>query len=150
MPARKRHDPTSRPADGRRSSDRLIGADPTRHYVYANPNDVETGVECYQALGYEIERYRKDGPRPAVGKTLSEGSQVTSKGQVLMSCPIEAKQERDEFGDGNGGMGQSYIDGIDRRILKEGNVPDGFRGRGRMRVNVDPATTSPPTIEHGA
>lgn len=143
MPARKRIDPTSRPADGRRPADRISGADPTRHYVFANPNDEETGVAAYEAMGYEVEKVRAGGPRSAVGKTVTEGGNVTSKGQILMSCPMEDKEARDADG-------QAIATGWEKRILRDGNVDDGFRGRGRMQIAVDPDKTAAPTVEYGA
>jgi len=132
---RKRHDPPSTPADGSRNYDRLVGRDPDRHYVFANPNDETCGVEAYLAKGYEIEQLRPGGPR-VPGKRTSEGAEVTSLNQVLVSCPSEdrAAEER---------TWAAQADGFDKRVLKDGNIDDPLRGKTRngMRVGVDPRET---------
>lgn len=145
MAARKRHDPTSRPADGRRAADVLRNADPTRHYVFANPNDLECGVQSYlddEEMEYRVETATADGVRPSVGRTVSEGGQVTSKGQVLLSCPLVNKVERDQR------MGAT-ADAMERRILRDGHVDDAFRGQGRGRIAVDASETSPAMTLYG-
>lgn len=135
MAGRKRHDPVSRPADGRRPIDRISNLDPGRQYVLTNPNDHETGTDLYVgALGFEVETYRQGGPRPAVGRTFTEGDAVTSFGQVLVSRPIEMKIAEDA-------QGEAISRALDRRMLKDGNVDDGFRGRG-LDYKVDTRETS--------
>lgn len=135
MAARKRHDPESKPADGRRSFDRISNKDPRRHYVLASPHDSDTGVDFYvSALGYDIERHRADGPRANV-KSAQEGDEVRSGGLVLVSCPIEEHELRVA-------EGQLLPDKIDRRILKSGNIDDGLRGRG-FEMGVDGRETAP-------
>lgn len=136
MAGRKRHDPISRPADGYRPIDRVKNLDPNRHYVLTNPNDEEVGTPFYtDVLGYEVETVRADGPRAAIGRTVKEGSAVTSLGLVLVSCPKEEKDARDA-------KGWAMSDAIDRRILKSGNIEDGLRGRG-FAVGVDRRETAP-------
>jgi len=146
MAARKRIDPKSRPADGRRNYDGVINADPSRKYVWVNPNDEATGVSAYEGMGYVLERKREGGPRAAVGKAVAEGEVVTSMGQYLMSCPLE------DF-EAETAAGQLRADALDRRILKDGGIEDGLRGQGfRMGVDRNPDITSAPytEIEQGA
>lgn len=136
MAGRKRIDPVSRPADGFRPWDRIKNLDPNRHYVLTNPNDDDTGTAYYVGqLGYDVETVRAGGPRSAIGKTIKEGDSVTSGGQVLVSCPIEEKNARDE-------QGWAYADAMDRRILKNGNIEDGLRGQG-INLVVDRKETAP-------
>ncbi len=136
MAGRKRIDPVSRPADGFRPWDRVRNLDPNRHYVLTNPNDDDTGTSFYtNQLGYDVELVRTGGPISAIGKTIKEGDAVTSGGQVLVSCPIEEKQARDE-------QGWAIADAMDRRILRDGNIDDAFRGRG-LSMGVDRKETAP-------
>lgn len=122
---RKRHDPPSRAADGRLKADVLVGRDPNRHYVYANPNEESAGLDAYLSMGYEVEEAREGGVRSAVKRTGKEASgAVTVRGQVLVSCPITEHEARMQDG-------WSYADTVDRRILKGGRVQgDGLRGSG--------------------
>lgn len=136
MAGRKRHDPVSRPADGFRGWDRVKNLDPNRHYVLTNPNDDDTGTAYYVgALGYEIEHERPGGPKSAVGRTVKEGDAVTAGGQVLVSCPLEEKRARDA-------QGWAFADAMDRRILRDGNIEDGLRGRG-YTMGVHRSETAP-------
>lgn len=135
MAARKRHDPPSTAADGYRPFDRLQGFDPNRHYVYANPNDEQTGVDFYLSLGYELERYRPDGPRPIGGKDAKDGEIITRLGQHLVSCPMEDRTA-------TYAAEQAEADRFDRRVLKDGNIDDPMRGRRRGHsIGVDPRET---------
>ena len=94
----QRVDPKSRTVDGDRFRIRLTNRDPGRHYVLANPNDADTGLQYFLSIGYEIETLRKDGPRFAGMKALAkEGDKVTFNGQVLVSCPIAEYNEREEY-----------------------------------------------------
>lgn len=93
MAARKRIDPPASSTAGYRPLDAVRGKDPTRHYVWANPNDGITGQALYESMGYTVEEARKDGPRPVVG-LYKEGQPVTCMGgPVLMSAPIEQFEE---------------------------------------------------------
>lgn len=140
MGRRKRIDPVSRPADGRSRQDIVLNRDPNRHYVYANPNDDDTGVEMYKGLGYEVETTRPDGPRSAVGRTLSEGEAVTVRSQILMSRSLD--EHMVDYLDG-----QAKADMMDRRILKDDIVEqDGLRGQ-NVRLGIDRAVTSAPVTE---
>lgn len=139
----RRIDPKSRPPDGARPWDKLVGANPERHYTYVNPNDEQFGVEFYESLGYEQELRREGGVRPAVGKTKGDGSVITVLGQVLMSVPMDQKQALDTYGVGGNG-GQKHIDEVEERILKPGGV-DGLRGmHGVFEIQNE---TSRPQVE---
>ena len=139
MGRRKRIDPVSRPADGRSAMDIVLNRDPERHYVYANPNDDDTGVEAYLGMGYEVETARPDGPRSAVRRTLAEGKAVTVRSQILMSRPLD--EHLVEYHEG-----QAKADMMDRRILKDDIVEqDGLRGQ-NVRLGVDRANTSAPVV----
>lgn len=132
MAARKRIDPPSTPADGYRQLDRVDGRDPNRVYVFANPNDPETGVEAYKAEGYEVERSRPDGPRLFAGNGVATGSEITRKGQILMSAPRQVKEALQV-------AAWAEADGYDRAILAHGNVEGGadpMRGEARYRTRV--------------
>lgn len=142
MAGRKRHDPVSRPADGRRPYGEVLNRDPGRQYVWTNPNDEQTGTESYKAAGFEVETRRADGPRAAIGKAIAEGEAITTNGQILVSRPIEEKEAEDA-------AGWAIADGWDRRILKDGNVEDRLRGRG-VSLGVDRRETSSFETEHGA
>ena len=136
---RKRSDPKSRPADGRRAYDEVDRKDPNRHYVFANPNDEMTGVDSYLAQGYEVENKRPDGPKARVGKTT--GDTVVSNGMVLVSRPMSDHEA--EVADG-----QARADQMDRRILKDGHIEDGLRGQThRLGVDRNPDITSAPFVE---
>ena len=146
MAARKRIDPTSRPADGFRPIDVLRNADPNRHYVFANPNDDFTGVEYYSNLGYDVEKKRADGPKPAIGKTVGDGEAITVHGQILMSCPKELFSDRS-------GAGQEIADALERRIRR----PDkdvagrhGVPGAWGAVVGVDPRANGEAYVEKEA
>ncbi len=137
--ARKRIDPVSRTASGVRPWDRIRNQDPTRHYVLANPNDNDTGVAYYLGLGYEVERWRKDGPVPLVAHTLKDGDEITVKGQVLMSISNDDHLKIDE-------EGRAYVDELERKMVKPGGV-DGLRGLGNGAEIVN--ETSGAFIEKG-
>lgn len=141
--ARRRVDPKSRPPDGARPWDKLVNADPGRHYVYVDPSSQMYGVEFYESIGYEQEVRREGGVRPAVGNTRGDGSVITVMHQVLMSCPIEVKTDLERYGVGGSG-GQDRIDKIEKRILKPGGI-DGLRGMHGYFEVVD--ETSAPRVE---
>lgn len=128
MPARKRHDPPSLPADGYQPWDQLRNTDPDRHYCYVNPNDEATGLANYLAMGYEVERKRAGGPVSAVGKQNTEGSEIAVRGQVLVSIP---KAERISMNAGR----VADVSVNERRLLKDGGM-DRLRGQG-VEVKVD-------------
>lgn len=82
----KRHDPPTRPVDGDINDAAVwVNQDPNRVYCEANPNDEDTGVNEMLRLGWTVELARKDGPRAIGGAVAADGSQLTRKGQVLLS-----------------------------------------------------------------
>lgn len=136
----KRVDPKSRPPSGRRPWDQVENRDPNRHYVFANPNSQDTGVDFYLSMGYEVEKYRSDGPRPKVFRTLKDGDAITCMGQILMSCPLEEKQAMDA-------EMMATVDALERKMISSGGI-DGIRGlsRGTKIVNE----TSDNYVDNGA
>lgn len=132
MARRKRIDPPSTAADGYRALDKLAGTDPTRFYVYANPNDSECGVPFYLAKpGAQLERKRQDGPRQIAGDGISEGEVITRLGMQLVSYPMSEKREEQR-------TVETLANAFDKRVLKDGNVEDPMRGRhawGRNGIN---------------
>lgn len=125
--ARKRHDPQSRPADGRNEFDEIENKDPDRHYVLTDPNDPRTGTRSYLRRGYVVEHERVDGPRVAGGRTtVTDGSEIRSGDLVLVSRPmVEHQKECDRL--------SRVSREIEKRILKDENVEDGLRGRSGVR-----------------
>lgn len=134
MAARKRIDPSVRPADGRTSYDKVGGKDPGRHYVLTNPNDESTGTDHYvNDLGYEIETVRPSGPITGASRRAKDGAPITAGGQVLVSCSIEDFNARVE-------EGQQLASALERRIIKDDGLQDGLRGRGwELKVERDRA-----------
>ena len=122
MAARTRHDPPSRSADGFRRLEDVLNKDPNRFYIFADPNNEDTGVSHYEALGYEVERKRADGPKLIGGLGVSEGDALTRSGQVLMSCPLAAREEAESFA-------AAKAQAFDDRIRRNGNLEAGEHGR---------------------
>lgn len=116
--------------------DEVEGKDPNRDYVWTNPNDEDCGTEAYVANGYDIETVRPGGPRSRVGRTVKEGSNVTQKGQILVS--------RDKsFGQAEFAAAQAACDAIDARLAGEGGMETTHRARGvATGVHRDPNVTS--------
>lgn len=131
--ARKRIDPKSTAADGRRNYDHLVNRRPDRHYVAVNPND-EMALSEYQAKGYDYERTGSpDAVRAAVGRVSKDGEIVTVLGQLVMSCSIEDWKA-------NFASGQGIADEFDR-ATKRGHLEGETRGRG-YAIGVDPSSRS--------
>lgn len=81
-----RIDPPSRVVDGAINDiARWSGLDPKRDYCEANPNDPDTGVQEMRRCGWNIESARKDGPRLIGGDAVSDSTNLTRNGMVLMS-----------------------------------------------------------------
>jgi hypothetical protein len=133
MAGRKRHDPVSRMADGRRQHDRIKNKDPNKDYVLVHPDAVDYYLE---EMGYEIELARPDGPRSS-GRKLPDGSEVRSGGHVLMSIAREKREAWDAE------LAMQSLE-VERRILKdEGLMADGLRGRVLGMRNVYSDDRSP-------
>lgn len=137
MPARKRIDPKSVPTDGYRQAERVLNQDPNYHYVWVNPNDEDCGVASYLADGYEF--VRKGDQEQVPRGHVKEDEVWTFKGQKLMRCLAAERDERVS-------AGQDGVDAIERRMLRDGNIEDGLRGRG-YRLGVDSSRTSGPFVE---
>lgn len=104
LPKRPRIDPPAGTTAGYRPLDAVRGKDPSKHYVWVNPNDPITGLPMYESMGYVPEHYSKDGPRPVVG-TYKEGQPITCMGgPVLMSAPIEQFEEAQQAAWGHADM----------------------------------------------
>ena len=87
-----------------------------------NPNDEETGTSYYlNQLGYEVVKVRPNGPTSSASYQGTEGSKVTSGGQVLVSAPIEQFETRER-------EGQELAGVLENRILRNGGVEDAMRG----------------------
>lgn len=142
--ARKRIDPTSRPADGFRAYDRLRNTNDDYDYVVANPNDEMTGVPAYEAVGWEIERKGPGSAVAAVGKTVGDGEAVTVLGGVVM-------KRLKSFGQEEFAHGQAIADSLERRISKDGHL-DGERVAKGVKVGLDRSVTTAPyeELEQGA
>lgn len=88
---RKRVDPRSRRADGFLGNTAVKNADPNKHYVWANPNQEETGVPFLAGRGYEVEEKREGGPCSVIPGLKGDGNVVPGPyGTVLMSIDREA------------------------------------------------------------
>ena len=92
--AETRTDPKPRLPDAQLGM--LLNADPSRKYVWANPNDM-SGVPQYEAEGFRIELYVKGGVRPQItSRKIEVGGSMYCYDQVLMSCDMEAWQDREK------------------------------------------------------
>jgi hypothetical protein len=112
-----RRDPPRRSAE-ERGKFGILNKDPNRAYAWAYADDHDTGRAHYESMGYDVEVYRADGPRPAVGRTDrgAEGTEITSSGHVLMSVSRERAQEIYMYGP-DGDSGQVDADRIERAMM---------------------------------
>lgn len=135
VPARKtRGTIPSRPTDGDLKRDQLLGKDPEKDYIYADPRQEQYGVQDYLAKGYVISKRRAGGVRPAINSPDAvDGAEIRQLGCVLMERPKQVGH--DEFA-----AQQQYADAIDERILKQGGI-DGLRGV-KGYINVRNSTSS--------
>jgi len=96
-----RNDPPHRHYDAMEIAGLLANGDPNRHYVYVNKISQESLWE-YEALGYEVESYRKNGVRPAAvipsRAAKLDGQEIETRGMVLMSVDASIKQQVDDAG----------------------------------------------------
>lgn len=136
--ARKRHDPPSREADGRTSWDEILNKDPNRHYALVDPNDRFSGLNRYLQRGYIVEQRRADGPRVAgEWQPQGDGSEVRSGDLVLVSRPMSVHEA-----EARALAKPSEV--VEKQILKEENVSDGFHGHSGVRFrSLDDAPDSP-------
>lgn len=115
--------PVSRPVDGALAYDQFANLDPNRHYVQVSPAADWHGRSWYEALGYEVEVARKDGPRPlAAGVTRKEGTEIQNLGQLLMSCPRDLYEARKRAGQGEV---DEQVRGA-RKPLEQANLRNGY------------------------
>lgn len=93
----KRQDPVSRPVDGAGPDSHWANLSPDRHYVEVPAKADYHGVDYYLALGYEVETHRPggDGPKPRGTYRAGDGSELTRRGCILMSCPREEYNARE-------------------------------------------------------
>ncbi len=103
-----RRDPVARPLVHMDRAGDVDGKDPTKEYVWANPNikDGAPGsVEWYEELGYEP--VLSTGREKLRGKRKDGTSQLKLGGCLLMSVDKAVKQQIEEEGvDGQGGLRQ--------------------------------------------
>jgi len=106
----------------------LDNPDPSRAYIFTNPNDAETGTEYYKALpGARVETLSADGPRLRGGGGISEGAAITRMGQVLVSYPLEYKQDEQR-------AVEAKALAFDRAVIKTGTIKDHMRGGGMAGI----------------
>lgn len=103
-----RRDPVARPLVHMDRAGDVDGKDPTKEYVWANPN-IKDGApgspEWYEELGYEP--VSSGGREKLRGKRKDGSSQLKLGGCVLMSVDRAIKQQIEEEGvDGQGGLRQ--------------------------------------------
>lgn len=128
-----RIDPPQRPIDGGIPYFNVKDKNPDREYIWVyKAAGQDFNVEHYEYLGWEIECYRADGPRPAimtVGKVEKlNGQPIEVRGNVLMSIAKERHEEIVEHGD-DGISGQKAADVMERRLLdRTKHVKDAMRG----------------------
>ncbi len=122
MAGRRRFDPVAKAADGRVLADRVSGKSPDRHYALVDPNNEETGLSDYLSRGYEAELKRPGGP-VIPGMSGPDGKPLSRRGQVLVSRSMVEHEEEVE-------RGQQLTSALESRILKDGGIDDGMRGRG--------------------
>ena len=123
-----RIDPPTRPVDGVAPFFAVRNQDPSRKYVFVPKSATEHGVDHYTYLGYEVETYQESGPFLAMGKKPAVGTEIESRGQILMSIPLERWEQLQEYG-ADGTSGQNAADEQQKRMLNSGKaVTDTMRG----------------------
>lgn len=146
-----RNDPKPRNMNGLMAWNRLVGNDPSRHYVWVSLNAPFFGTEYYEGLGYDIEYWREGCAKPAADgrKDLKElikgGGPIQRSGHVLMSCPKETREEIEQFGP-DGDSGQDLADKIENALIKDDSQVDlmrGIRTRG-LRADLSDTTALEP------
>ena len=143
-----RLDPAPRPIDGALPYFNVLNKDPSREYVWVYKAATDYGPEHYSYLGYELERYSDNGPRPAMasvdmetGLTLKpSGTVIESRGNVLMS--VSKARFNDILDNGSDGVsGQNAANRQEKAMLNHAkHVKDSMRGinpRAAQGVSVE-------------
>lgn len=132
MAARKRIDPVSTPANGaHHGENRLSNLDPSKHYVWVDPNS-DTGLPEYLGNGYQEVLAGADAPK-LKGSRANSGEVMSWKGQVLVQKDgDEVNAERMQE--------QAKLDQLDARMLKSGALDDPMRGQVRLKVDPNAGT----------
>lgn len=125
-----RVDPKPRLIENNLPGQRLLNANPDRHYIWANESSGgEMDVSAYLAMaeglgeppesGYRCEEYdgEKASLRVAIGAVARKGENFRFRGHVLMSCPKAFKLYVDSVGE-MGNTGQRGADAAAARAKK--------------------------------
>jgi hypothetical protein len=144
----KRTDPKPRPVEGPASEFALVGEDPNRHYTGVSLLTSRFGQTYYEAIGYEVEIARKDGPKFRFGR-VKDGEPMVFQDIVLMSCTKERKAEIDLHGP-FGGSGQEEVDRIHNLMVNRragrsvlGNLRKALGPSGEPLFDVQNETETP-------
>lgn len=143
-----RYDPRHRHADGHGIGNGLINPEPDRVYALIRSDDQLMGPDYYEALGYEVERHWKGGPKLRIGPTAREGEPIMFMGSVLMSIDKKMHQDLVERG-AFGGGGQQAADKTEGRIIAKDGGPDHIRGIRNRYITVQ-NEVQPTTTEYGS
>jgi hypothetical protein len=132
-----RADPVGRGLNGTDPYWELRNQDPAYHYVWAlsNSEAQHGGVDWYEAMGYEVVAFHKDGTHPRVGKFVV-GDPITRRGHTLMRI-LQKEKDAHEAGI------QAQYDLLERSMINDtrNQLDDGLRGlrgnRGSQYVRLD-------------
>jgi hypothetical protein len=93
-----RQDPVSRLIDPTLAWTQLENEDPTKYYVPVHRSTMQ--MSKYQALGYEVEVYRKGGVKPKAVRNVEPllDKDIEIRDCVLMSIDKEVRDEADREG----------------------------------------------------
>lgn len=117
--------------DGQPNWLKLVNADPNRVYVMPYKAGNETDyVSHLLSLGYVIEKYSTDGPKPkALHASHHIGEPIEVRGHVLMSIEKERAEEIARTGEnGNGGL--DLADAMELKIRRKLMHKEAFRDSG--------------------
>ncbi len=127
-PKGSRKDPRAkRHTEGAAGWANLKNANLKRKYVLVSQHDKEQGVDYYLYLGYTAESQTEGGVCFARGRTGVDGDEMVMRGHLLMSIPLEAAEELEDFG-ADGETGQAGADEIEERIIQKQGGEDLLRG----------------------
>jgi len=114
----RRYDPRHRnPKGTNHHGTEVVNGNPNLRYQLVDATDTLCGKPHYEALGYEVERSRRGGPRLKVGETSRQGEPITFMGQVLMSIHKQTHADLVKYG-AYGTGGQEAQDNLEKRIVK--------------------------------